>query len=55
MYGLLRTLDKGHPVNAELGVVLYPGDGVPNGCGPMSGLSVGWLATKRIPKRPVKD
>ena len=46
-YGIQRTYPKGFNFTTELGVGYYKGDGVPSGAGPLIGINVGWVLTKR--------
>lgn len=50
VYGLQRTTEKGFNIEAELGAGYYRGDGVPSGVGPLFGIKLGWIPTKRKSK-----
>ena len=50
VYGLQRTTKKGFNIDVELGAGYYRGDGVPSNLGPLFGLKLGWVPTKRKSK-----
>ena len=55
VYGIQRTNRKGFNIYAEVGYGYFDGNGVDNGHGFMVNFTFGWVATKRISRKPTFD